>query len=380
MNWLAAAIWWLCCAGGLAGAGYALACAAAAARFRNGTAPRAVSLPTVTILKPLHRAEPQLRENLESFCKQDYGAPIQLILGMNNGDDGAREVADQVKASHPGLDIVVVAGAVKLGTNPKVSNLLNMLPAARHDVLVISDSDIGVDNNWLAAIMAALQAPGTGAVTCCYTGIAAAPGLWPRLSAMGINQHFLPNTLFALAHDLAVPCFGSTIALTRSVLGEIGGLGRFAAMLADDYEIGRAVRARGYRIAIPPMVVRHSCGESTAATLFRHELRWARTIRLINPMGFAGTLFTHAIPLSLLGFLVPEPNVIGAGVLAGALMSRLWLAHRMNAWFGIRDPIWLVPVRDLLSFVVFIGALFTRRVDWRGARFRVSSAGAMAQD
>ncbi len=145
MNWLAAAIWWLCCAGGLAGAGYALACAAAAARFRNGTAPRAVSLPTVTILKPLHRAEPQLRENLESFCKQDYGAPIQLILGMNNGDDGAREVADQVKASHPGLDIVVVAGAVKLGTNPKVSNLLNMLPAARHDVLVISDSDIGVD-------------------------------------------------------------------------------------------------------------------------------------------------------------------------------------------------------------------------------------------
>ncbi len=136
---------------------------------------------------------------------------------------------------------------------------------------------------------------------------------------MGINQHFLPNTLFALAHDLAVPCFGSTIALTRSVLGEIGGLGRFAAMLADDYEIGRAVRARGYRIAMPPMVVRHSCGEAaSAATLFRHELRWARTIRLINPMGFAGTLFTHAIPLSLLGsFFSPEPNAIGAGFSPG---------------------------------------------------------------
>jgi len=255
-----------------------------------------------------------------------------------------------------------------------------MLPSAKHDVLVISDSDIGVDENYLTTILAALQSPATGAVTCCYTGVAALPGLWPKLSAMGINQHFLPNILFALAHNVAAPCFGSTIALRRSTIEDIGGLSRFAGMLADDYEIGRAVRARGYLVAIPSMVVRHSCGEGTLTGLLRHELRWARTIRLINPSGFAGTLFTHAIPLGLLGFLLLGADGTGAGILLLALASRLWLAGRIKSWFRTGDAIWLVPVRDLVSFIVFIGALFSRRVEWRGARFRVSSAGAMAQD
>lgn len=374
-----AVIGWLCCAGGLAGAGFAIASMAAAARFQRAAAPARSSALPVTMLKPLHRAEPQLRENLEGFCRQDYGAPVQLIFGMNQGDHEALDVAEDIKLNHPALDITVVVAGVRNGPNPKISNLLNMLPAAKHDVLVISDSDIGVDENYLANIVTALQTPGTGAVTCCYTGVAASPGLWSKLSAMGINQHFLPNTLFALAHHLAEPCFGSTIALTRGVVEEIGGLEHFAGMLADDYEIGRAVRRRGYRVAIPPMVVRHACGEDTAAEFFRHELRWARTIRLINPAGFGGTLFTHAIPLSLLGFLVPDTHAAGA-VLLAAVASRVWLANRVNHWFRTRDPIWLVPVRDLVSFVVFIGALFGRRVEWRGARFRVSSAGAIAQD
>ena len=371
---------WITCAGGLAGAAYAVACMLAATQFAKKSMPANAPLLPVTVLKPLHGAEAQLAENLESFCRQDYGGPVQLLLGVQQGDDGAHAIAAKVRGNHPELDIAITVGAARHGTNPKISNLLNTVPAAKHDLLALSDSDIGVPTNYLATVTAALQSPGVGAVTCCYTGRPAVCGLWARLSAMGINQHFLPDVLFALTHGLASPCFGSTIALDRRVLSEIGGFRAFADRLADDYEIGRAVRARGYRIEVPPLMVSHSCAEASPSALICHELRWARTIRLINPAGFAGSLLTHALPLALMGCLLLNFAMIPAGILAAALAARVWLAVHINTRFGTRDPIWLVPVRDLLSFVIFIGALFASRVEWRGARFRVSSTGAMAQD
>ena len=373
-------IGWIVCGCGVVGAAYALASIAAAARFCRQAPTAAVTPTPITLLKPLYGAEAGLAGNLDSFCHQEYGAPVQLILGMNSGHGAAMAVAQQVKAQHPDFDVAIVEGGPGQGSNPKIGNLLNMLPAAKHDLLIISDSDIGVPGNYLAVVVASLQMPGTGAVTCCYTGVAAVPGVWAKLSAMGINQHFLPDTLFALQHGLASPCFGSTIALTRNVLAEIGGLLPFANLLADDYEIGRAVRARFYRIAVPPLTVRHSCSEGSFAALMRHELRWARTIRLVNPAGFTGTVFTHAIPLTLLSVLLTGCAPAAVAALGLAIASRLWLASRMNAWFSVSDPIWLVPARDLLSFVIYVGALFTRRVEWRGARFHVSSAGAMAQE
>jgi ceramide glucosyltransferase len=373
-------IGWIMCGSGVAAAVYAMASIVAAGRFYRHP-PITVAPPiAVTLLKPLYRAEPGLAENVDSFCDQEYAAPVQIVLGMNRGDDAALAVAQQIRAKHPDRDITIVEAGPRQGTNPKIGNLLHMLPAAKHDLIVISDSDIGVPRNYLAVVTAALQTSGTGAVTCSYTGVAAVPGIWAKLSVMGINQHFLPDTLFALQHRLASPCFGSTIALTRKVLAEIGGLLPFATLLADDYEIGRAVRARGYSIAVPPMTVRHSCSERSFTELIRHELRWARTIRLVNPLGFMGTVFTHAIPLSLLSIFLLDFAPIAIAALGLATASRLWLASRINTWFGTRDPIWLVPARDLLSFVVYLGALFTRRVEWRGARFHVSSAGAMAQE
>jgi len=380
MHEVAHIIGWIICGSGVAGAVYAMASIVAAGRFYRHPPITVAPAIAVTLLKPLYRAEPELAANLDSFCDQEYGAPVQIVLGMNRGDDAALAVAQQIRAKHPDRDITIVEAGPRQGTNPKIGNLLHMLPAAKHDLIVISDSDIGVPRNYLAIVTAGLQTTGTGAVTCCYTGVAASPGIWAKLSAMGINQHFLPDTLFALQHRLASPCFGSTIALTRKVLAEIGGLLPFATLLADDYEIGRAVRARGYGIAVPPMAVRHSCSERSFAELIRHELRWARTIRLVNPLGFIGTVFTHAIPLSLLAVFLLDFAPTAIAVVGLATASRLWLASRINAWFGTRDPIWLVPARDLLSFVVYLGALFTRRVEWRGARFHVSSAGAMAQE
>ena len=379
MTGIFAIIGWVFCAAGLAGAIYAVACIFAIRLFANANIPAGAPVP-VTVLKPLYGAEPRLAENLTTFCAQDYPAPVQLVFGMHQTDDGAFTIAQSVKSRHPQRDIAIVAGAASHGANPKISNLLNMVPAAKHDLLIISDSDIAVPPGYLAAIAAAVQMPDTGVVTCCYTGRPAIAGLWPRLSAMGINQHFLPDVLFALAHGFASPCFGSTIALNRNVLEEIGGLQAFADRLADDYEIGRAIRSRGYRSAVAPLIVSHSCAENTLHDLFRHELRWARTIRLVNPSGFAGSIVTHAIPLSLIGCVCLAFTPVSLGILGGAVAARVWLAIQVNARFGTGDPIWLVPARDLLSFVIFIRALFAGRVDWRGARFRVSSAGAMAQD
>jgi ceramide glucosyltransferase len=197
---------------------------------------------------------------------------------------------------------------------------------------------------------------------------------------MGINQRFLPDVLFAIRHNLASPCFGSTIALTRQVLAEIGGFPAFAGILADDYEIGRAVRSKGYRIAVPPITVTHWCSEASAGALIRHELRWNRTIRGINPGGYAASIITHGLPMALAASLLTGLAPAAVAALVSAAASRMLLAQRINRLFGTRDPIWLVPVRDLLSFVIFISALFATRVEWRGARFRVTSAGALAQD
>ena len=157
--------------------------------------------------------------------------------------------------------------------------------------------------HYLRSIVGALAQPGVGAVTCCYTGRASAR-FWSRMSAMGIDYHFLPAVLYGVGIGLATPCFGSTIAVRKSVLAEIGGFAAFGERLADDYEIGRAIRARGYRIALPSFVVTHSSNEDSAGDLFRHELRWARTIRAIDGLGHMGSLITHPVPLAILGALL----------------------------------------------------------------------------
>src|SRR5262249_1533728 len=179
--------------------------------------------------------------------------------------------------------------ATLLGSNRKVCTLANMAARIRHDVVVVSDSDIRVDPGYLSRVVAALQASGVGAVTCLYYGVPAT-GLWSRLSALAINAHFLPSVVFGLALRLARPCFGSPIALTRATLAQLGGFAAFADRLDDDYAIGDAVRRRGRGVAIPSFAVAHQCTQTSARELWRHELRWARTIRSIDAIGYAGSI------------------------------------------------------------------------------------------
>jgi ceramide glucosyltransferase len=366
----------------LAGAVYALAAAILAGRFMRRTAERASSYPPVTILKPLHLGEPGLSENLESFFVQDYPGPIQIVFGVHDQTDPAIQIVQALRARHPGCDAVLVADAAEHGTNAKVSNLINMLPSARHDVLVLSDSDIAVRPDWLRRVADAMAGPGVGLVTCLYTGEVARgeKGLWPVLSAMGTTYDFLPNVVFGISLGLAQPCMGSTIALRRAMLEEIGGFSAFADYLADDYEIGRAVRARGYRLAVPAMGVGHTAAEASARDLLRHELRWTRTIRTVNPLGHLGSVITFGFPIALLSAFLLDFSWLSMTVMGVTVAARLFLKWRIDGIFGTHaGPYWLLPVRDLLSFAVFVVSQFGETVHWRGSRFSVEPSGALSQ-
>jgi ceramide glucosyltransferase len=366
----------------LLGTGYALFAAIQVRRFMQTPAPRPPAPAAVTILKPLHGAEPGLFENLESFCLQDYTAPVQIVFGVHSEADPATQAVRALQAKYPALDLVLVADASLYGANGKVSNLINMQNAAKHDILVLADSDIAVSPRWLTHVAGALARPKVGVVTCLYTGEVAPgeTGLWSKLAAMGTSYDFLPNVVVGTSLGMAEPCFGSTIALTRKTLEEIGGFAAFADTLADDYHMGRAVRDAGYMLAIPALGVAHTAAEASFMDLFRHEQRWRRTIHSLDPAGNAGSIVTFGFVFALMGAFLMDFAPIGLGAMALALAARLVLKHSIDRAFGTQaGSAWLLPLRDLLSFAVFVNSLFGETVHWRGARFGIEPTGAMSQ-
>src|ERR1700731_4226710 len=252
------------------GCGFLVGATFLADRFaRKASSPRRASMPGVTILKPLHRAEPGLLENLTSFCAQNYPGPVQIVLGVQDPRDDAIAVVERLRAEHGADHIDLVVDPTVHGLNRKVSNLVNMWQRVEHEIVVVADSDMRVDPDYLSRVVAALEERGIGAVTCLYHGIAAT-GLWARLAALGINAHFLPSVVVGLGLGLARPCFGSTIAFKRKALAEIGGFIGVADCIADDYAIGAALRARGYKISVLPITIGHVCGEMSAGELWQH--------------------------------------------------------------------------------------------------------------
>jgi ceramide glucosyltransferase len=197
---------------------------------------------------------------------------------------------------------------------------------------------------------------------------------------MGTSYEFLPNVMLATSLGLADPCMGSTIALTRGVLEEIGGFGAFTDFLADDYEIGRAARAKGYTVAIPALGVGHTASEANARDLFRHELRWTRTIRMVDSLGHLGSVVTLGFPIALIAAVFLGFNWASLMVMLVTLGSRLFLKRRIDDIFGTHaGPFWLLPLRDVLSFAVFVMSRFGETVYWRGSRFQVETSGALSQ-
>lgn len=355
---------------------YLLCACAASLKFPGKARVLSRKAPAITILKPLRGADSSLLSNLSSFCAQNYPGDVQLIFGVMERDDPATLIVQQLAASFPNRKIDLVADPTIHGTNAKVSNLVNMMDRACHDCLVLADSDIRVPPDYLRQIVDTLDDAGVCAVTCLYYGMTAS-GLWSRLSALAINSHFLPNAIVGLRSRLATPCFGSTIAIGRKHLDEIGGFSAFSDCLADDYAIGAALRQKGGAVAIAPLLVAHECTEASLKELWNHELRWARTIRTVDPRGYAGSLLTHPLPFALLA-LAAGALTSGLGMAILAVSCRILLLRVIARKHGLVAPAyWLTPIRDLLSFAIFVWSYRGRSVEWKGRHYIVKPSGTL---
>jgi ceramide glucosyltransferase len=352
-----------------------IAISVAPSLFVRGERPTRAAGPAVTILKPLHGDEPGLFDNLASFCEQDYRGEIQIVFGVTNPHDPAIPVVERLRSKFPDRQLDLVVDARIAGSNPKIANLINMSSSIRHEIIVLADADIRVEPDYLARVVSALERSG-GGVTCPYFGISTG-NMWSQLARLAIDNHFLPNLVVGVRLRLAKPGFGSTIALRRTSLAAIGGFEAVADCLADDYTLCEVLRAVCGPVAVLPFAVGHVCDESSFRELWRHELRWALTIRTIDPLGYAGSALTHALPMAL------AAQFCGGGSYAVAL-TLLALACRVSLVVAVErscrlpaHPYWLIPMRDLLSFAVFIAGFFARDVDWKGRRYRLASEGAL---
>jgi ceramide glucosyltransferase len=359
------------------GIGYGCIATWATMNFLRRAKIKASDHPSITVLKPLHGLEPELYENLTSFCIQAYRGPVRIIMGAYDPADPALAVAARVKAEHPDLDIVIIADARLHGANRKVSNLINMTAHATGEVIVISDSDVRMPPEGLDQIVATLEQPNVGMIYCLYRGRPTV-SVWSRLAAMDINFRFAPSA--AVGELLGAPiCLGPTMALRAETLQAVGGFEHFANVLADDFELGKAVRDSGQSVTCPPMVIDHLFPDSSAREMLVHELRWARTVRLVEPAGYTFSVITHVVPLALIGVALTGFSGWSLDFLAAVCALRI-AQSALFARLLSADPrlIWLTPARDVLSFGVFLAGLFGEGVEWRGRRLRVGSDGAIA--
>lgn len=334
--------------------------------------------PSITVLKPVCGLEPQLYENLRSFCEQDY-PEFQILFGVRDASDPAVPLIERLIREFPARSAQLVIDSRVIGSNYKISNLANMIGKAKHDILVIADADCRVGRRYLAEVAAAFANPEVGAVTCLYRGTPASKSLPGRLGAMFINEWFLPSVLVALLSEPLEYCFGATMAVRREALGAIGGIEALACYLADDHMLGRLVTARGYKVALARHIVEITINEPSLQALVRHELRWARTMRTVRPVGYALSFLTDAFSLSLVVGLVTGLQTSGLVLIGLALLLRLLMHFVARATLGsegIGRP-WLVPLRDLMTFAIRAASFVGHGVEWREQKFFVQADGQM---
>ncbi|MGA2424665.1 MAG: bacteriohopanetetrol glucosamine biosynthesis glycosyltransferase HpnI [Terriglobales bacterium] len=331
-------------------------------------------LPPVSILKPLKGVDPGMWESFCTHCEQEY-PQYQLIFGVSDPSDPAIEIVRKLKAKYPHLPIELIMCDRVLGTNIKVSNLVQMLPAARYELLLVNDSDVRVPSDYLRKVIAPFADASVGLVTCLYRGCAA-PTLGSRLEALGIGTDFVPGVLSARFLEKGLHFgLGSTLAFRRRDLEAIGGFEALLDYLADDYELGRRIAANGKRIELSAATVVTFLPAYTLRQFFRHQLRWSRTIRDARRWGYAGLLFTFGLPwalaMLLAAHLAPWAGALFMLTLAARLATGAIAAVVVLRDFRIfrHDGFRNILLRDLVAPIIWAAGLMGNRIHWRGDVF-----------
>jgi ceramide glucosyltransferase len=334
-------------------------------RFMRSAPHEVRTWPPVSVMKPLHGAEALLADALETFFQQDYPA-LQLVFGVQRADDPAAAIVHHLCARYPHVDATLVIDPKTHGANGKIGNLINMLPFAKHAVLVISDSDMHVAADYIRQVAAALGKPGTGLVTSLYVGRPVVPGVVSALGAAYINQIFASGAVMARMLGRQ-DCLGATMALRRATLQRVGGFEALVPYVADDGVLGRLVHATGQRVAMAATVPATTVPETDLFALFSHELRWARTIRAMAPAAFLLSAVQFPVFWALLAVALVPHHIWPVALLALAILVRAVSGRRIERALGAAvTPPWLVPLRDVLSVVVMAASLCGRTVAWRG--------------
>ncbi|MCL6545668.1 MAG: bacteriohopanetetrol glucosamine biosynthesis glycosyltransferase HpnI [Bryobacteraceae bacterium] len=328
----------------------------------------------ISVLKPLAGVDEGLEENLRSFFEQDY-PEYELLFAVRSTEDPAIGVVERLRREYAGIPSRLIVTGEPPYPNAKVFSLRHMIEAARHELLVMSDSDVRVTPEMLRVVAAEFQDPRLGLTTCPYRAVPG-PSLWSRLEAIGMNTEFLAGILTARLMEGMRFAVGPTTAARRPALDAIGGIERVKDYLAEDFMLGKLVHEAGWRVGLSSYVIEHRIGSQNLAQNLRHRLRWARSTRRSRPGGYIGQLFTYPLPLGLLLFAIrPEwwPMLVAA---AGFRALAAWA----TAGFILRDRLtgrywWLVPVQDLLAFVLWIAGFFGNTILWRGRRYRLHADG-----
>ena len=336
--------------------------------------------PSISILKPVQGLDPGLAEALRTHCTQDYPAPIELLFAVRTLNDPAVPTLRALAAEFPQLRIEIVATPLVLGTNGKMSNLAQLLPHAHYELILISDADIAVGPRYLRRITAPFLNLKTGLVTAPYRGRThppTRPTLGSRLEALAIATDFFPGVLTARLTEGAMRFgLGSTLLVASHALAAAGGLEALTGVLADDHALGQRVAAAGYRVVLSPEVVSTAVPAYTLGGYWRHQLRWARTVRTVRPGSYAGLIFTHPVPWALLSLVASGGSLFAIVLLLLALAARMAVAVLIG--YGLlgdaqvlRD-LALLPLRDCFGLALWAWSYAGDTVEWRGERFRVA--------
>ena len=337
-------------------------------------------LPPVSVLKPVHGAESRLRENIESFFRQDY-PDFEMIFAADHETDDALPIIREIAARYPLIKCTVLATGSPALPNPPAYAFSRMSQIAKHDILVTSDSDVEVAPNYLREVVAPMLDPAVGMLTCVYRGKNAG-GFWSGMDAIGMSVEMTAGVLTANLLEGMKFGLGPTIVTRKDSIAKIGGYGVTGEYFSNDFVTGNFIEKAGYRVLLSRHVIDHVVPPMTFKRMWERQVRWAKGTRWSRPKGHLGTGLIYAMPYGILGFAggaMTSHLLLGAGLLLIAILNRL-LESLVIGWGVVRDPraqkeVWLYPMRDLLGFAVWCASYLSKSTIWRDRRFQLVKGG-----